>query len=102
MHYEHQNNVTQLKTETETSLKAQNDEQREKEYNMKKASKKAKAESKEQDLSHEDVMKNLKQVYPVSVQGCNMIIRNMIKASQSYDKNLKEGKKTLIRNMKEK
>jgi hypothetical protein len=62
LHYEHQNNVTQLKTETEQSLKQQSDEQKERENFVKKQGKKIKSEMKEMEISHEDVIKNLKQV----------------------------------------
>lgn len=62
LHYEHQNNLTQLKTDGEVALKVQNDENKSKELAMKKMNKKTKQEMKELEISHEDVTKNLKMV----------------------------------------
>ncbi len=80
LHYDHQNNVTQLKTEGESSLKSQNDEHRAKEHTMKKANKKVKSEMKELEISHEDVVKNLKQEHE----------KNMTKIRQEYERNCRE------------
>ncbi|PRP86085.1 hypothetical protein PROFUN_03072 [Planoprotostelium fungivorum] len=60
LHYEHQNNITQLKTDEEGALKTQNDDHRNKEVAMKKINKKIKMEMKELEESHEDVVRNLK------------------------------------------
>lgn len=62
LHYEHQNNVTNLKTQSETDIKLLADTHKTKEQSMKKIVKKSKAEMNEVEISHEDVIKNLKQV----------------------------------------
>lgn len=59
--YEHQNNITQLKTEDEETLKLAHDDNRTKEQGMRKQTRKTKGEMKELEIAHEDVVKNLKQ-----------------------------------------
>lgn len=92
--YEHQNDVTLLKTDTETSLKLQNDDHREKgttapslhvpnncsEFELKKQQKNLKSDMKEVELSHQDVITNLKQEHD----------KNVTKLRQEYERNLKE------------
>lgn len=78
--YEHQNGVTQLKTEGETALKMQNDENRTKEALLRKENKKVKSEMKELDVSHEDVVKNLKQEHEKAIT----------RLRQEYEKATKE------------
>ncbi len=58
--YEHQNNVTLLKTDNETTTKLQSDEHRNREAELKKDKRGLKVELKEQQLSSEDVIRNLK------------------------------------------
>lgn len=63
LHYEHQNDMTQLKTQGEVDAKLQSEAQRNKELSLKKSNKAAKTEIKEQEIAQEDIIKNLKQVW---------------------------------------
>eukprot|EP00163_Fabomonas_tropica_P031533 TRINITY_DN752_c1_g1_i2.p1 TRINITY_DN752_c1_g1~~TRINITY_DN752_c1_g1_i2.p1 ORF type:complete len:387 (-),score=137.25 TRINITY_DN752_c1_g1_i2:355-1515(-) len=78
--YEHQNNVTLLKTDNETALKLQNDDHRTREAELKKDRRALKLELKEQQLSHEDVIKNLKQDQD----------KNITKLRQEYERQTSE------------
>ena len=60
--YEHQNNISELKAEGTVSLKLAQDENRSNELDLRKDKRSLKVELKEQELSHEDVIKNLKKV----------------------------------------
>jgi hypothetical protein len=62
LHYEHQNDMTTLKTQGEMEAKVLADTQRNKEFVLKKSNKAAKTEIKEQEIAQEDIIKNLKQV----------------------------------------
>lgn len=58
--YEHQNNITELKAESAVSLKLSQDDHRGKEQDLGKDKRSLKVEIKEQELAHEDIIKNLK------------------------------------------
>lgn len=58
--YEHQNNVSELKAENTVSLKLAQDGNRSSELDLRKDKRSLKVELKEQQLSHEDIMKNMK------------------------------------------
>lgn len=58
--YEHQNNIAELKAEGTVSLKLAQDGHSTKELDLRKDKRALKVELKEQELSHEDVIKNLK------------------------------------------
>ena len=60
--YEHQNNIAELKADSTVALKLAQDENRENELDLRKDKRSLKVELKEQELSHEDVIKNLKKV----------------------------------------
>ena len=60
--YEHQNNIAELKAESTVALKLAQDENRGNELELRKDKRSLKVELKEQELSHEDVIKNLKKV----------------------------------------
>ena len=60
--YEHQNNITELKAESTVALSLAQDGHRADELNLRKDKRSLKVELKEQELSHEDVVKNLKKV----------------------------------------
>lgn len=62
MLYEHQNNIAELKAESTVALKLAQDENRASELDLRKDKRSLKVELKEQELSHEDVIKNLKKV----------------------------------------
>lgn len=58
--YEHQNNITELKAESAVALKLSQDDHRGKEQSLGKDKRSLKIELKEQELAHEDIIKNLK------------------------------------------
>ncbi|XP_050395538.1 dynein regulatory complex subunit 4 [Patella vulgata] len=58
--YEHQNNVSELKAESGVSLKLAQDEHEGNETDLRKDKRALKVHLKEQELAHEDVIKNLK------------------------------------------
>ena len=60
--YEHQNEITVLKTESELSLKLEQDDHRVGEAELKSDRRSLKLDLKEMELSHEDYLKSLKQV----------------------------------------
>lgn len=60
--YEHQNNIAELKADSTVALKLAQDEHRDNEHDLRKDKRGLKVELKEQELSHEDVIKNLKKV----------------------------------------
>ena len=60
--YEHQNNIAELKAESSVALKLAQDGHSGKEMDLRKDKRALKVELKEQELSHEDVIKNLKKV----------------------------------------
>jgi len=59
--YEHQDEITQLKTESETALKLAQDEHRGGEAELKSDRRALKLDLKEMELSHEDYLKSLRQ-----------------------------------------
>lgn len=59
--YEHQNEITMLKTEAEVALKCAQDEHRTGEAELKADRRSLKLQLKEMELSHEDYLKSLKQ-----------------------------------------
>lgn len=60
--YEHQNNISELKAQNTVSLKMTQDENRSEESTLRKDKRSLKVELKEQELAHEDIIKNLKKV----------------------------------------
>ena len=60
--YEHQNNISELKAGSTVALKLAQDDNRNQEKDLRKDKRSLKVELKEQELSHEDVIKNLKKV----------------------------------------
>lgn len=75
--YEHQNNISELKAESTVALKLAQDEHRSNELDLRKDKRTLKVEIKEQQLSHEDVIKNLKKVskYPVRTRSGTYMIK---------------------------
>ena len=61
--YEHQNNISELKAESTVALKLSQDDHRGEEKDLRKDRRSLKVELKEQELAHEDVIKNLKKVW---------------------------------------
>ena len=60
--YEHQNNISELKAEGSVALKQAQDGHNGSEMELRKDKRALKVELKEQELAHEDVIKNLKKV----------------------------------------
>ena len=60
--YEHQNNISELKAEGTVALKLAQDENRGSELELRKDKRSLKVELKEQQLAHEDIIKNMKKV----------------------------------------
>lgn len=60
--YEHQNNIAELKAEGSVALKLAQDVHGGKELDLRKDKRALKVELKEQELSHEEVIKSLKKV----------------------------------------
>ncbi|GFR45771.1 hypothetical protein Agub_g7225 [Astrephomene gubernaculifera] len=58
--YEHQNNITTLKADGELALKLQQDEYRKREGDLAKDKRNLKLELKEQELAHQDIIRQLK------------------------------------------
>eukprot|EP01116_Phalansterium_solitarium_P002491 TRINITY_DN1253_c0_g3_i2.p1 TRINITY_DN1253_c0_g3~~TRINITY_DN1253_c0_g3_i2.p1 ORF type:complete len:489 (+),score=194.17 TRINITY_DN1253_c0_g3_i2:36-1469(+) len=89
--YEHQNGVTQLKSEGETSLKVQGEEHRAKEGLLRKENKRVKTEMKELDVSHEDVVKNLKQEHEKSITKMRQEFEKQVKEIQAkYERKMRQ------------
>eukprot|EP01137_Pigoraptor_chileana_P029764 Opistho-2@15380 len=65
--YEHQNNITELKTDGTMALKLEQDEYRKRETELRKDKRAFKLELKEYELSHEDIIKTLKQEHDKQV-----------------------------------
>ncbi|XP_067948059.1 dynein regulatory complex subunit 4-like [Watersipora subatra] len=61
--YEHQNNISELKAQNTVSLKMTQDEHRGEETVLRKDKRSLKVELKEQELAHEDIIKNLKKTH---------------------------------------
>lgn len=60
--YEHQNNISELKAENTVALKLAQDDNRGSELELRKDKRSLKVEIKEQQLSHEDIVKSMKKV----------------------------------------
>lgn len=60
--YEHQNNISELKAQNTVALKMTQDDHRGEESTLRKDKRSLKVELKEQELAHEDIIKNLKKV----------------------------------------
>ena len=60
--YEHQNNISELKAESTVALKLAQDDHQSEELDLRKDKRSLKVTLKEQEFSHEDVIKNLKKV----------------------------------------
>lgn len=60
--YEHQNNLAQLKSEAQLELKINNEGNDDSQLGLRNDKRHLKISMKEQELSHEDVIRNLKKV----------------------------------------
>jgi len=60
--YEHQNNISELKAEGAVAIRLAQDDHRGEELDLRKDKRALKVSLKEQELSHEDIIKKLKRV----------------------------------------
>lgn len=88
--YEHQNNIAELKAESAVALKLAQDEHKNNEQDLRKNKRSLKVELKEQELSHEDVVKNLKKGHDEHVTRLRQDFERQVKEIESkYDKKMK-------------
>ena len=88
--YEHQNSITQLKTDLEMATKLLQDEHRVRERELKEDKRSLKMELKELELSHEDFVRNLKESHDKQITHLRGEFEQQAKELQSkYDKKMK-------------
>ena len=88
--YEHQNSITQLKTDLEMATKLLQDEHRVRERELKEDKRSLKMELKELELSHEDFVRNLKESHDKQITLLRGEFEQHAKELQSkYDKKMK-------------
>jgi len=88
--YEHQNNIAELKAESAVQLKLAQDDHKNNEQDLRKGKRSLKVELKEQELSHEDVVKNLKRGHDEHVTKLRQDFERQVKEIESkYDKKMK-------------
>lgn len=88
--YEHQNNIAELKAESAVALKLAQDDHKGNEQDLRKDKRSLKVELKEQELSHEDVVKNLKKGQDEHVTKLRQDFERQVKEIESkYDKKMK-------------
>lgn len=88
--YEHQNNIAELKAESAVQLKLAQDDHKNNEQDLRKNKRSLKVELKEQELSHEDVVKNLKRGHDEHVTKLRQDFERQVKEIESkYDKKMK-------------
>uniref|UniRef100_A0A7S3DIN4 Growth arrest-specific protein 8 domain-containing protein n=1 Tax=Palpitomonas bilix TaxID=652834 RepID=A0A7S3DIN4_9EUKA len=89
--YEHQNNITQLKTDGETALKLQLDEFRVRETELKKEKRDLKVEMKTMELHHEDAIRSLKEDHERNVTKLRQEYKSLAEElQQNYEKKMKQ------------
>jgi hypothetical protein len=89
--FEHQNEATQLKTESETTLKLLEDENRVGISELKKDRRRLMIDLKELELAHEDYLKSLKQDQDRNITNLRQEFERKAKELQlKYDKKMKE------------
>lgn len=64
--YEHQKNITEIKSQNVTALKLAQNDQAKSEKNLKKDKRALNTQLKEEELAHETYIKNLKKVFSKS------------------------------------
>lgn len=88
--YEHQNNIVELKADGLVSLKLAQDEHRDDEQDLRKDKRALKIELKEQELAHEDIVKNLKRSHDEKVTKLRQDYEREVKEVESqYDKKMR-------------
>lgn len=71
--FEHQNNISDLKADNVCALKLAQEDHREEEKKLRKDKRGLKVTLKEEELSHEDIIKNLKKVRHKKNQICTAL-----------------------------
>ena len=99
--FEHQNETTQLKTESETTLKLLEDEHRVGIAELKKDRRSLMIDLKELELAHEDYLKSLKQDQDRNITNLRQEFERKAKELQlTYDKKMKEARGKLEKQRK--
>lgn len=88
--YEYQNNISHLQAESEKALQIDRDENLERELELKKDKNALKSELREFELSHEDIIKNLKQKHDDEVTRMRIEFENKAKElHMKYEKKMR-------------
>lgn len=88
--YEHQNNITTLKADGELALKLQQDEFRKREGDLGKDKRSLKTELKEQELAHQDIIRQLKLEHAKEITKLRQEFELQAKElQQKYEKKMK-------------
>lgn len=89
--YEHQNNLAQLKSEAQLELKINNEGNEESQLGLRNDKRHLKISMKEQELSHEDVIRNLKRNHDSYITNLREDFQNQAKEIEDkYEKKLKQ------------
>ncbi len=88
--YEHQNNLAQLKSEAQLELKINNESNDDSQSGLRTDKRNLKISMKEQELSHEDVIRNLKKSHDSFITNLREEFQNQAKEIEDkYEKKLK-------------
>ncbi|RNA05776.1 growth arrest-specific 8-like, partial [Brachionus plicatilis] len=89
--YEHQNNLAQLKSEAQLELKVNSELNEEGQMDLRNEKRQLKISVKEQELAHEDVIRNLKKSHDAFVTHLRDQFQNQAKEiEEKYEKKLKQ------------
>lgn len=89
--YEHQNNLAQLKSEAQLELKVNNELNEETQLGLRTEKRELKVSMKEQELSHEDVIRNLKKSHDSYVTGLRDQFQGQAREIEDkYEKKLRQ------------
>ena len=95
--YEHQNSITQLKTDLEMATKLLQDEHRNREKELKDDKRSLKLELKELELAHEDFVRNLKESHDKQITHLRSEFEQQAKELQGkYEKKMKNLREELV------
>jgi polyhydroxyalkanoate synthesis regulator phasin len=89
--YEHQNNLAQLKSEAQLELKVNNELNEDAQLGLRTEKRHLKVSMKEQELSHEDVIRNLKKSHDSFVTGLRDQFQSQAREiEEKYEKKLRQ------------
>lgn len=89
--YEHQNNLAQLKSEAQLEMKVNNELNEEGQMGLRSEKRQLKISMKEQELAHEDVIRNLKKSHDTFVTNLREQFQNQSREiEEKYEKKLKQ------------